>query len=185
MSFRRALPFLLLLAAALPLGALSIDDIDVNTSFLWIGAVPPTAYANDGPNPSTTYLIGVSLPLRIVGPFFLEPGIEMYGDYYEWTGTYGTAAPVVYETGAGFYTLGVLLSTQAGLSFTLSQAISLGGAMGLDFLFRFPFELTNHGSGQRQRARRALACSTARGGSSTPRRASSCDGISSSRWISC
>ena len=133
----------MLLVVALPLSAVSIDELDANTSFLWIGTVPPAAWVADGPNPSTTYLIGVSLPLRIAGPFFLEPGLELYGDYYEWTGADGTVIPTVYETGAGFYAIGVLLSAQAGLSFDVSKAIALGGAVGLDFLFRFPFELTN------------------------------------------
>ncbi len=143
MSIRRALPFLLLLAAAFPLPALSVDELDANASFLLIGSVPPAAYAADGPIPSLTYLIGASLPLRIAGPFFIEPGLEIYGDYYEWTGADATVIPVAYELGASFYAVGIILSAQAGLSFDLNKAIALGGAIGLDFLFRFPFELAN------------------------------------------
>jgi hypothetical protein len=141
MRCRRALTVLLLLAAALPAVALSIDELDATTSVLWIGTVPPATYFV--PNPSTTYLVGVTLPLRIVGAFFVEPGLELFGDYYEWTEAYGTAIPTVYESDAGFYTLGILLSAQAGLSFDVSKALALGGAIGLDFLLRFPVEFSN------------------------------------------
>jgi hypothetical protein len=141
MSLRPAIPVLLLLAAALPLSAISIYELDANASVLWIGTAPPLG---DNFNPTTSYLLGVSLPLRIAGPFFLEPGLEMYGTFYRWDTASSIVVTTANDTGpGGFHAFGVLLSAQAGLSFDVAQAIALGGAIGLDFLFRFPFEFQN------------------------------------------
>jgi hypothetical protein len=121
--------------------ALSLTDIDANASILAIGTYPPAGYG--GPNPALTYLLGVSVPLRFTNIFFLEPGLELFGTYYEWTYDSATSVPTVYESAGSFFTLGVLISAQAGVSFPVSSAVSLGGSLGLDFLLRFPLEFSN------------------------------------------
>ncbi len=118
--------------------ALSLTDIDANASILAIGTYPPAAYG--GPNPALTYLLGVSLPLWLTNIFFLEPDLELFGTLYEWTGDYGTAVPAIEDAEASFFTLGALVSAQAGVSFPVSSVVSLGGSLGLDFLLRFPLD---------------------------------------------
>ncbi|HUI71510.1 MAG TPA: hypothetical protein VL354_13400, partial [Spirochaetia bacterium] len=85
--------------------------------------------------------IGVSFPIRSDGPFFLEPTIEFFGTYYQWTGT--RAVPAPYESGTSFLTIGSLITLQSGLLYSLSKSIEMGGALGVDFLFRFPMEFQN------------------------------------------
>ena len=140
---RAALVLVLLLAAAVVPGfSLSVTELDGNLSMLFIGSNPQTI-ANHGQDPSMTIapLIGVSIPLRLSGPFFIEPGLEFLGTYYDWNGS--GAQMTQAESGTGFFTVGALLSIQAGASFALSPVISMGGSVGLDFLVRFPFELQN------------------------------------------
>ena len=134
---------LLALCAAVPaVPALSLTDIDANASIMGIGTYPPsTTYG--GPNPALTYLVGASLPLWLTNVFFLEPGLELFGTLYEWTYDYGTAVPTIEDAAGSFYTLGSLISSQAGVSFPVSKVVSLGGSVGLDFLLRFPLEFFN------------------------------------------
>jgi hypothetical protein len=133
---------LLALSVCIPsVAALTLTDIDANASLLVIGTYPPAGYG--GPNPALTYLLGASLPLRFTNIFFLEPGLELFGTYYEWTYDSATAVPTLYESGGSFFTLGALISAQAGVSFPVSSAVSLGGSLGLDVLLRFPLEFFN------------------------------------------
>jgi len=132
----KALLALLLLAGIAPLGfAFSLSDIDINGGLLFIGSSPPGA-----PSPLVQTL-GVSFMIRSDGPFFLEPTIEFFGSYYQWTGTRTVPAP--YESGTSFLTIGSLLTLQSGLLYTVSKSIEMGGALGIDFLIRFPFEFQN------------------------------------------
>jgi hypothetical protein len=137
----RSLPALLALLLVLPcaVSALSVTDVDVNVSALFIGSNPLGGLVD--PTLGIAPLIGVSVPLRLSAPFFLEPGLEFLGWYYDWTGS--NAQITQAENGLGFFTIGALLSMQAGVAFPVSPVISLGGALGLDFLFRFPLELQN------------------------------------------
>jgi len=126
----------LLLAAVPALSfALRLAEVDVNVGLLFIGSTPPGA-----PSP-LVQTIGVSFPIRSDGPFFLEPTIDFFGTYYRWTGT--RAVPAPYESGTGFLTIGSLITLQSGLLYTLSKSIEMGGALGVDFLIRFPFEFQN------------------------------------------
>jgi hypothetical protein len=137
----RLVALVVLACCALPAGALSISEIDANFSPLTvIGSAPPATYG--GPSP-IVQMFGASLPLQIDQTFFLEPILEFFGTYYAWTGSNGTAVPTTYEDGTGFFTVATLISLHAGASFPLSPALSLGGAIGFDFLLRFPFELQN------------------------------------------
>jgi len=119
---------------------LALNELDVNASLMVIGSVPPAGLGDVSP---IVQLIGVSLPVRISGPYFLEPMLELFGTNYEWDDKSGTAFPTQIEAGPGFFTLGTLISMHAGASFPVSPVISLGGSIGLDFLLRFPLEFTN------------------------------------------
>jgi hypothetical protein len=132
----RVILLILLLGGASQLSfALSVSELDINAGLLLIGSSPPGA-----PSPLVQTL-GMSLVLTGDGPFFLEPTIEFFGSYYEWTGTRSVPAP--YESGTSFLTIGSLITLQSGLMYTLSKSIEMGGALGIDFLIRFPFEFQN------------------------------------------
>jgi hypothetical protein len=125
------------LLAATSASALTLDELDVNFGFIYIGTMDPAAL---GPS-IVTPLYGVSLPMQIVGPFFIEPMIEFYSTYYLWTGT--AVAPAAMETGNaknGFFAIGSFISFHAGLRWAVSPVITLGGSLGVDFLLRFPAE---------------------------------------------
>lgn len=131
--------FALILAGAPVLSfALSISELDVNVGLLFIGSAPPPGYGAPSP---LLQSFGVSMPLRSDGPFFLEPSIEFFGTYYEWTGA--RAVPTRYESGIGFFTVGSLLSLQAGMLYPVSKSLEMGGALGIDFYLRFPLEFQN------------------------------------------
>ncbi len=125
--------------AVLPAFSLSIDELDANASLVFVGSNPPITT----PNLAVTPMIGVSVPFRLSKVFFLEPGLEFLGLYYQWDSNSSTAVIVPYENASGFFTIGALISLQAGVSFPVSSVISLGGALGLDFFLRFPFEFQN------------------------------------------
>lgn len=133
--------FLALPGAALC--ALSIDELDANVGLIFIGSNPPNGVSD--PNLGIPPLVGISVPFRLSGPYFLEAGVEFLGWYYEWTSS-GTAVITQAENGVGFFTIGTLISLQGGVSFPVSRVLSLGGALGLDFFLRFPFELQNNSS---------------------------------------
>jgi hypothetical protein len=141
MRAKAACLLLVAFLSAPALGALSVSTLDADAGLLLIGTVPPATYG--GPNPDLTYLLGASLPLFFTDVFFLEPRLELFGTYYEWTGTNATAVPTVEERGGSFWTMGTLISLQAGVQFLVSPAVSLGGAIGLDVLLRFPIEFFN------------------------------------------
>ncbi len=122
------------LLAASSASALSIDELDVNFSIIYIGTTDPAA---SGPS-IVTPLYGVSLPMQVAGPFFIEPMLELYTTFYQWTGT--AVAPAAMENAQGFLTLGSLLSMHGGVRWAVSPAIVLGGSLGIDFLLRFPIE---------------------------------------------
>ena len=118
----------------------ALNELDVNASLMVIGSVPPAGLGDVSP---IVQLIGVSVPVRLSGPYFLEPMLEFFGTNYEWDDTSGTAFPTQAEAGAGFFTLGTLISMHAGASFPVSPVLSLGGSLGLDLLLRFPLEFIN------------------------------------------
>jgi hypothetical protein len=132
---------LVLPGAAVSSLSLSIDELDANASLLFIGSNPPSGVSD--PNLAIPPLLGVSVPFLRSEPFFLEAGVEFMGWYYEWLAGSGTAVITQAENGVGFFTIGAIISLQGGISFPLSPVVSLGGAVGLDFLLRFPFELQN------------------------------------------
>jgi hypothetical protein len=143
MKSGRALLVVALLAAipGATLAALSIDELDANVGLIFIGSSAPSGYSR--PDLAVAPLIGLSMPLQLSGSFFLEPGLEIMGTYYEWIPGADVAVLTPAESGKGFFTLGALLSLQAGLKFPISTVISLGGALGLDLFLRFPLELQN------------------------------------------
>ena len=122
------------LLAASSLSALSMDELDVNFGLIYIGTANPGAL---GPS-ILTPLYGVSLPMQLNAPFFIEPMLEFFTTYYRWTGT--DVAPAAMETGDGFLTLGTLLSLHGGARWAVSPAVTVGGSVGIDFLLRFPIE---------------------------------------------
>jgi hypothetical protein len=125
---------------AFPFLGLQADELDVNANLMLIGSTPP---AGHGQGNTLVQLIGVSLPMKLAAPFFVEPDIELWGWPYSWTGS--AAVPTASEDGTGFWTLGILLGLQGGASWDLSPAVALGGTIGLDVLLRFPIELQNTG----------------------------------------
>jgi hypothetical protein len=145
MRFARALivvAFLIALAGAAPSAlALSFDELDANASLIFVGSNPPSGYSR--PNLAIAPLIGLSVPFRLSGPFFMEPGLEILGVYYEWIPSSGSAVITPSESASGFFTIGALVSMQAGARFPLSSVLSVGGALGVDFLLRFPLEFQN------------------------------------------
>jgi hypothetical protein len=128
------------LTIAAPGFALSINELDVNASLMVIGSVPPPHKGDVSP---IVQLFGASLPIRVAGPLYIEPGLEFFGTNYEWVDANAVAVPTQIETDAGFFTLGTLISMHAGLRFPLTPKLSLGGSIGADFLLRFPLEFSN------------------------------------------
>ena len=122
------------LCVSASLSALTVDELDANFGLIYIGTTDPGA---SGPS-IITPLYGVSLPMQLSGPFFIEPMLELYTTYYQWTGT--AAAPASMESPTGFLTLGALLSMHGGARWAVSPVLTVGGSLGLDFLLRFPIE---------------------------------------------
>jgi hypothetical protein len=142
----RSLPALIALLLLLPCAAasaLSVTEVDGNVSAVFIGSNPQGGLID--PTLGIAPLLGVSVPLRFSPLLFLEPGLEFLGWYYDWTPA-GNAQITQAENGVGFFTIGVLISFQAGLVLPVSSVISLGGALGLDLFLRFPLELQNTSS---------------------------------------
>jgi hypothetical protein len=121
------------------ISALSIDELDANVGLAFIGSNPPAGVSD--PNLGVPPMLGISVPLRLRAPFFLEAGVDFIGWYYEWTSS--TAVITQAENGVGFFTIGTLISFQTGVSFPVTPVLSLGGTLGVDVLVRFPFELQN------------------------------------------
>ncbi len=135
----------LLAGAASPLFSLSIDEIDANASLVFIGSNPnPQPPLSSDPNFGVTPMIGVSVPFRLGGPFFFEPGLEFLGLFYDWNSSSSSAEITQSENGFGFFTIGALLSLQGGVSFPVAKALTLGGAIGLDAFLRFPGGAAEH-----------------------------------------
>src|SRR5208337_4949045 len=88
---RVALALMIVCAVAAPGFALSINELDVNASLMVIGST--SSYGDVSP---IVQLFGVSLPLKLSGPFFLEPMIEFFGTDYEWSPD-ATAVPAQIE----------------------------------------------------------------------------------------
>jgi len=137
-----ALLALLLLIPCAAASALTVTEVDANASAVFIGSNPQGGLVD--PTLGIAPLLGVSVPLRLSAPFFLEPGLEFLGWYYDWTGSNAQITPA--ENGVGFFTIGALVTLQAGIILPVSPVISLGGALGLDLLLRFPLELQNTSS---------------------------------------
>jgi hypothetical protein len=155
MRSRRAVALCIGLALALPGFALSVEEVDVNTDTLLVGTIPPTGYGTA--NPAIAYPLGASLPLTIAGPFFVEPSVSLYGMLYEWTGDNGTAVPSAVARAEQFFTLGALVSLQAGVSFPVAPVLWLGGTVGADFLLRFPLDWWNNDTSSTEGRAPALA----------------------------
>ena len=145
---RVAVVLLVILAVATPGFALSISELDVNASLMVI--VNDTPYGDVSP---IAQLFGVSLPLALAGPFYIEPKLEFFGLLYEWVDTASIAVPTQIETASGFWTLGTLISMHGGARFPISPRLSLGGSIGADFLLRFPIELYNKDASGMDQAR--------------------------------
>ena len=128
-----------LLLAAIPALAFAfkISELDINAGLLFIGSSPPGA-----PSP-LVQTIGASLVIQSDGPFFIEPTIEFFGSYYQVDPTTGRTVPAPYESGTSFLTLASLITVQSGLIYPITRNIDMGGALGVDFLLRFPFEFQN------------------------------------------
>jgi len=141
MSVRCLTVLFVVLVAAIPASALTVDELDINAGLIFIGTTDAGA---TGPSPIVP-IFGASLPMGITGPFFVEPMLEFFGTYYLWTGT--NVAPASAEWGTGFFTIGTLLSFHAGIRYDVTPVLRLGGSLGLDFLLRFPFEFQNSTSG--------------------------------------
>jgi hypothetical protein len=131
-----------LLAGAVPSGsALSLDEIDANAGLIFIGSNPQGGVVD--PDLGIAPLIGVSVPFRLAGPFFFEPGLDLLGWYYQWNSVSQAAEITQSENGQGFFTIGALVSAQVGASFPVAKDLSLGGAVGVDFFLRVPAEFQN------------------------------------------
>jgi hypothetical protein len=138
--------------------SLSLDELDVNASLLFIGSHPnPQPPGTTDPTLGIPPLVGVSVPFKLPGPFFVEPGLELLGWFYSWNTASSAAEITQYENGSGFFTVGALVSVQGGASFPVATGLSLGGAIGLDFFARLPLELQNTGSAVKADERRALS----------------------------
>jgi hypothetical protein len=149
---RRCVLAALLLAfiAPLPAFALSPTEVDLTTTLMLIGN---TDEPSSGPTPVVlVQSLGASVPLAIAGPFFMEPSLDLFGTWYEYTGT--RAVPGAIESGTSFFVLGTLLGVRAGAAFPVSTRVVLGASLGLDFLLRFPIDFET-GAAARKDARRA------------------------------
>ncbi len=111
-------------------------DLDINAGLLFIGSAGVAA----APSPLVPYF-GASFPITLGSLFYIEPGVDFYGLYYEYTGT--RAVPSGVESAAGFFTAAALLGVQGGVRFPLSKTLELGGSLGIDLLARIPIELVN------------------------------------------
>jgi hypothetical protein len=141
MRFTVAAVLLVILAIATPGFALSINELDVNASLMLVGNT--SSYGDVSP---IVQVFGASLPLKLAGPFYIEPKLEFFGLLYQWVDASAIAVPTQIETASGFWTLGTLISVHGGARFPLSSQLSLGGSIGADFLLRFPIELWNQGA---------------------------------------
>ena len=135
-----AVVFMGVLLAVVPASASSVDELDISGGTLFVGSVPP---AGHGQGNSYLPTFGVSLPIRIAGPLYLEPMIDFYGLYYEWVAPDAVAVPTQYETAAGFFTMASIVSLQAMLRFPIASTISIGASAGADFLLRLPVDPEN------------------------------------------
>lgn len=124
------------LVAIHPAFSLGITDLDVNATMLFIGT---TEALHISPLIPT---LGVSLPIGIIGPLYVEPTIDVFSLFYEYTGT--RAVPAAIEAGQGLFTIAGLLGVQLGVLFPVTESIDLGGGVGLDFLLRYPFVLSSN-----------------------------------------
>jgi hypothetical protein len=143
----------LLLAALAPLPAfpLSPTEAVLTTTLMLIGNTDELS--SSGPTPVViVQSLGASVPLSVAGPFFLEPSLDLFGTWYEYTGT--RAVPGARESATSFFVLGTLLAVRAGAAFPVSNRVSLGASLGLDLLLRFPIDL-EVGAAERKDARLA------------------------------
>lgn len=122
--------------------ALALSEIDINAGLMYIGSAPPGA-----PSP-VVQTLGASLLVQTGGPLFFEPSIDFFGSYYVWNTTVNRAVPSPYENAESFLTIGSLIGLQAGMVFPVAKDLEMGGAVGIDFLIRFPLEFpTGTGDG--------------------------------------
>lgn len=138
MRLRVAVALIIVCAVAAPGFALSISELDANASLMLIANT--SSYGDVSP---IVQVFGASLPLKLTGPFYIEPKLEFFGQLYQWVDANAIAVPTQIETASGFWTLGTLISMHAGGRWAVSPKVSLGGSIGADFLLRFPIELWN------------------------------------------
>ena len=141
---------LIALAAPMAASALTLTQVNIEPGLVLIGN---TDEPSTGPTPLVLgQSLGLSLPIAISGPYFMEPAAIFYGTWYEYTGT--RAVPGASESGGSFFVLGTLLAMRAGAAFPVSKEVSLGGAVGLDLLVRIPIDF-QAGAADRADDRRA------------------------------
>ena len=137
----------LALALCAPVAApsLAIPAVVPEVGLLWIGNFDTRASTGLAPSPLTG-MIGVSVPLVLPSPgspWLASVGLDVFGTYYEWDTVVGRAFPTEAESGAGFYTVGLILGPRVGVVAPLGGAVTAGAVVGLDLLLRFPLELCN------------------------------------------
>jgi hypothetical protein len=145
----------LLLAALAPLPAFPLAPTEavLTTTLMLIGNTDELT--SSGPTPVVmVQSLGASVPLAIAGPFFMEPSLDLFGTWYEYTSTGTRVVPGASESPRSFIVLGTLLGVRAGAAFPVSARVSLGASLGLDLLLRFPVDL-EVGAAERKDARRA------------------------------
>jgi hypothetical protein len=139
--------------APLPAFTLSPTEVDLATTMMLIGN---TDEPSSGPTPLViAQSLGASVPLAIAGPFFMEPSLDLFGTWYEYTGT--RAVPGASESGTSFFVLGTLLGVRAGAAFPVSTRVSLGASLGLDLLLRFPIDFETGAAGRTDARSASLA----------------------------
>lgn len=137
MVWRRQLLAVSCLLCALPAFSFSVRDVEANASLLFIGAPGATDIAS----PVIVQSLGVSVPMEIAKPFYLEPLVDFYGMFYVYNGS--RPEPCDIDNGTGFFTLASLISLQAVLDYPVLPSLEVGGALGIDFLLRLPAEFQN------------------------------------------
>ncbi len=134
-TFTGALAALFVATVAVSPGqALSLDGIGLNTGVLLIGT--DQTLPNVAPFPAVGLTFGFSLPISLVGPFFMEPALDIYTMDYTFSGN--RAEPATADAGASFLTIGTLVGLQIGARIPFGNTMGMEMSVGMDALLRFP-----------------------------------------------